>query len=166
VEAVCHRVSIIHKGKLRVLGGVDELLAGELVEVVLSGVSPGVGETIRTIAKDGQIRIEGTRTSVTMRNTPEAISAVIDAARNGQANIIAIEPKRRTLEDLFVQVVGERIVVDAAGNATTEAVTTSSNGTNGAATYSAESAGDKPTQVLGAGTPKASANKYKDLARK
>lgn len=165
VEAVCHRVSIIHKGKLRVLGSVEELLAGELVEVVLSGVSPALGETIRSIATGGQINIDGTRTSVTMRNTPEAVSAVIDAARNAQASIVSIEPKRRTLEDLFVQVVGERIVVDAAGNATTEAV--SANGTNGAASYSTPSAADKPTQVLGAGTaPKASANKYKDLARK
>ncbi|MDX1932644.1 MAG: ABC transporter ATP-binding protein, partial [Capsulimonadales bacterium] len=33
VAMVCHRVSIIHKGKLRVLGFVDELLAGERVEI-------------------------------------------------------------------------------------------------------------------------------------
>jgi ABC-2 type transport system ATP-binding protein len=86
-----------------------------------------------------------TRTSVTMRNTPEAVSAVsTPPATPGEHH--RIEPKRRTLEDLFVQVVGERIVVDAAGNATTEAVPSSSNGTNGAATYSANVAqGEKPT---------------------
>ncbi len=161
VEAVCHRVSIIHKGKLRVLGSVEELLAGELVEVVLSGVSPSLGESIRSIAKNGQIHVEGTRTRITMQNTPEAVSAMIDAARNAQAAIISIEPKRRTLEDLFVQVVGTK--VDDSGN-TLEVTSTTS--TNGAASYDAEPAPDKPTQVLGTGTPKASANKYKDLARK
>lgn len=162
VEAVCHRVSIIHKGKLRVLGGVDELLAGELVDVVLSGVSPAFGASIQTIAPGAQINIDGTRTRVTMQNTPEAISAMIDASRGAQANIIAIEPKRRTLEDLFVQVVGEKIVVDEAGNATTEAVSA-----NGASAYSAPALSDTPTPVAtAAAAPKPSANKYKDLARK
>ena len=33
VEMVCHRVSIIHKGKLQVMGSVDDLLAGERTEI-------------------------------------------------------------------------------------------------------------------------------------
>ncbi|MBC8141754.1 MAG: ABC transporter ATP-binding protein [Armatimonadetes bacterium] len=159
VEAVCHRVSIIHKGKLQVLGTVEELLAGELVEVTLSGVTPGLGESIQQVAGDAQIEVNGTRTSVLMKNTPEAIGRLIDVARKAEANIVSIEPKRRTLEDLFVRVVGGKI--DETGAVTAPVATNGTNGT-GAASF------DTPVPVapLTTATPKASANKYKDLARK
>lgn len=159
VEAVCHRVSIIHKGKLQVLGTVDELLAGEMVEVVLSGVSAGLGESVKPIAgSDAQIRVEGTKTSVLMRNTPDAVGRLIDTARAAQASILSIEPKRRTLEDLFVRVVGGKI--DETGAVLPE--TTSATTGNGAASFDTPAPATAGTVV----TPKASANKYKDLARK
>ncbi|MBC8140464.1 MAG: ABC transporter ATP-binding protein, partial [Armatimonadetes bacterium] len=162
VEAVCHRVSIIHKGKLQKIGSVEELLAGELVEVTLSGVTPGLGESIRQVAGDAQIEVNGTRTSVLMRNTPEAIGRLIDVARKAEANIVSIEPKRKTLEDLFVEVVGGKIDETGAVTAPVASTNGTSGNGNGAASF------DTPTPVapLTTATPKASANKYKDLARK
>jgi len=160
VEAVCHRVSIIHKGKLRVLGTVDDLLAGETVDIILSGVTPALGARIQQIANNAVIRVDGTRTTVMLRNTPELVGAVLDAARGSEANVLSVIPKRRTLEDLFVEVVGERLVVGD-GEATTEPLAAnevSSNGASGAGVYN--------TPDATVATPKASANKYKDLARK
>ncbi len=158
VEAVCHRVSIIHKGKMQVLGTVEALLAGELVEVTLSGVTAGLGESIRQVAGDAQIEVNGTCTSVLMKNTPEAVSRLIDVARKAEANIVSIEPKRRTLEDLFVRVVGGKL--DETGAVTAPVASTSGTNGTGAASF------DTPATPLTTGTPKASANKYKDLARK
>jgi len=160
VEAVSHRVSIIHKGKLRVLGGIDDLLAGERVDVVLTGVDATLGEKIRRIAPDSEVRVDGLRTLVTMRHTPDALGALLDAARAAHANIISVVPKRRTLEDLFVEVVGERLVVGD-GSATTEVVSAGSRPTGETATVPGVD-----TAAVGAGAGKPSANKYKDLARK
>ena len=156
VEAVCHRVSIIHKGKLRVLGAVDDLLQGERADIVLTGVDATLGEKIRKISPDSEIRVDGLRTLVTIRNTPETLGALLDAARASSANIISVVPKRRTLEDLFVEVVGERLVVGD-GSATTEKV-----GTNGAGPHALADTAEADPKAAS----KPSGNKYKDLARK
>jgi hypothetical protein len=38
---------------------------------------------------------------------------VIDVIRNNKATVVSVVPKRRTLEDLFVEIVGERIAITA-----------------------------------------------------
>jgi hypothetical protein len=55
----------------------------------------------------------------TEKNDPDAILAIMDLVRNNGGRIDAIVPKRRTLEDLFVEIVGERIVIGDGGTAFT-----------------------------------------------
>lgn len=117
VEAVCHRVSIIHKGKLRVIGPVDELLQGEQVEIRVSGISGDLAGKLKAVAPDA-IVVEG-RTVFSEKNDPDAILAIMDLVRSNGGRIEAIVPKRRTLEDLFVEIVGERIVIGDGGTAFT-----------------------------------------------
>ncbi|MES2464135.1 MAG: ABC transporter ATP-binding protein [Armatimonadota bacterium] len=117
VEAVCHRVSIIHKGKLRVIGPVDDLLQGEQVEFRVAAVSDELSNKIKVVAPGSKV-VEG-RTVFTEKNDPEAIAAIMDMVRNGGGRIEAIIPKRRTLEELFVEIVGERIVIGDGGTAFT-----------------------------------------------
>jgi ABC-2 type transport system ATP-binding protein len=117
VEAVCHRVSIIHNGKLRVIGSVGELLQGERVEIRVSGISSDLASKLKAIAPDA-IVVEQ-RTVFTEKNDPDAILAIMDLVRNNGGRIEAIVPKRRTLEDLFVEIVGERIVIGDGGTAFT-----------------------------------------------
>ncbi len=112
VEAVCHRVSIIHKGKLRIIGKVDELLQGERVDIRVSGVSPELAAKMNLKADNGRL-------AFTEKNDPDAILAVMDLVRNNGGRIEAIIPKRRTLEDLFVEIVGERIDLGDGGTAFT-----------------------------------------------
>jgi len=181
VEAVCHRVSIIHKGKLRVLGTVEDLLAGERVGIVGTGIDKAVGDKIKAIAPEAVIRTDGARAQVSMNQSDGAVAAVVDAVRQAHGNIVSIVPGRRTLEDLFVEVVGERIVIGD-GVATTESVTSSNgslgNNGQGGTPVSTASAADAPSA---AATPtaaaedaasaanartKPSANKYKELHRK
>lgn len=107
VEAVCHRVSIIHKGKLRAIGPVDELLEGERVEVRLSGINETLAARLKALVASALV-VEG-RTTFSERNDPDRIAAILDLVRENGARIEAIIPKRRTLEDLFVEIVGERI---------------------------------------------------------
>lgn len=107
VEAVCHRVSIIHKGKLRAIGPVDELLQGERVDVRLSDIDAPLESRLKAIAP-GAVIVDG-RTTFSVKSDPDAVAGVLDLVRSGGGRIDAIVPKRRTLEDLFVEIVGERI---------------------------------------------------------
>ncbi|MCC6730440.1 MAG: ABC transporter ATP-binding protein [Chthonomonadales bacterium] len=102
VELVCSRVSIIHHGKLLAVGKISELTAGDKVEIRASGVTNGVVEQIRGIAgpveqRDGQIRIASA--------DPEHVSGVIDLVRGAKGSVLAVVPHKRTLEEVFVDVV-------------------------------------------------------------
>jgi len=181
VEAVCHRVSIIHKGKLRILGSVEELLAGEHAEVSLKGVSADLAEKLRPLSPASAIS-DG-RVTMMLPNDSGAIGQVLDMARAGNASLVSVVPKRKTLEDLFVEIVGERIsVVD--GVATTVPVAgaigsdnipaeprfnvagSTPDGGGNAAAYDAPSATTDGAAAPTTTRTRPAANKYKELNRK
>ena len=146
VEAVCHRVSIIHKGKLRTVGTVDELLAGERIEITIVGASPALAETLRTF---GEVSFTSGTLIVSMLNNEHKVAEVIEKVQTDKARLFSVVPKRRTLEDLFVQIVGERITIGETGTAMSLQDATNGNGS-------------------GAGTvtvAKPAANKYKAMSQ-
>jgi ABC-2 type transport system ATP-binding protein len=147
VEMVCHRVSIIHKGKLRILGFVDELLAGELVEISVSGASARFGERVKMVVPGASV-VGGTGTIIA-RDEPGLVAQVLDLAREENTRITSIIPTRRTLEDLFVEIVGERISSEGGTNMHLE---------NGMPT--------SPDAAAIEGRKKPVANKYKELSQK
>jgi len=103
VELVCHRASIIHKGKLQVLGTMDELLGGERVEVKLENAP---ADLVAKLTADGAIRTGDVLTASVLR---EEVGSVIDAARVGKASVVSVVPMKRRLEDIFVEIVGGRL---------------------------------------------------------
>ena len=107
VEAVCHRASIIHKGKLRVIGTMDELLSGERVEVTASNVTHSLTELLKDLEIENAA---GEGRAVVMAPQSE-VARVIDVIRDNKGTVISVVPKRRTLEDIFVEIVGERIAI-------------------------------------------------------
>jgi ABC-2 type transport system ATP-binding protein len=139
VEKVCHRVSIIHKGKLQTIGFVDELLAGKRVEISVANASKTFVERLKTIVPSASI-IGGSGTFI-VNDDPGLVATVIDVARAEETRIVSIVPTRRSLEDLFVEIVGERITDEGY-------VLGDSGSINGAD-------GKRPT-----------ANKYKELSQK
>lgn len=156
VAMVCHRVSIIHKGKLRVLGFVDELLAGERVEVTVANATQTFSDRVKTLVPG--TTIAGGAGLVTAKDEPGLIASLIDLAREENTRIVSIIPKRRTLEDLFVEIVGERISAgdqdsgnDLTGGSKSAA---SKNDTSEAVSSDGDGARKRPT-----------ANKYKELNR-
>jgi ABC-2 type transport system ATP-binding protein len=151
VEAVCHRVSIIHKGKLRTIGSVDDLLAGERVELTIVGATREFVETLRPLALE--IRHVGETAIVAMSSDEAGIVRAMDLIRDNPARLFSLIPKRRTLEDLFVEIVGERIDVGA-GGATLPV---------GAPSGNFASSGDRVP--VGAATAKPGANRYKELSK-
>lgn len=107
VEMVCDRVSIIHKGILRKLGRVEDLIAGGQVEIVATGLKNGLAEQIRSVAPAAEFI--DSKAIITQPDEDAAVAQIVDIVRGGQGHIVSITPKRRTLEDIFVETVSERI---------------------------------------------------------
>jgi ABC-2 type transport system ATP-binding protein len=102
VELVCSRVAIIHRGKLLATGKIGELTAGEKVEIRADGVRNGVIKQIEDLVgpvehSDGQLRIPSV--------DEEKVSDLIDLVRSVKGRILAVVPHKRTLEEVFVDVV-------------------------------------------------------------
>ena len=177
VEAVCNRVSIIHKGVLRTLGTVDELLAGERVEIVAGHVDEALAQKLKAAAPS--VKMVGDTAMISENIQDNQISAIIDLVRDNRGRIISIVPKRRTLEDLFVEIVGERIVSESGASQPVVPVevyrngdegsngssgvsvkpTTPPSGVGGAAVFDAAPASSAPNPN------RPMANKYKTLSQ-
>ncbi len=102
VELICDRVAIINKGVIARQGKLTDLLRGGRVEVTFEGVTEqwlkdkGMRDShVRTIA--GGVLLDTTE--------EEDINALIDAARSNSGRIVSIVPRRKRLEDLFIQTV-------------------------------------------------------------
>ena len=102
-EALCDRVAILHKGELRGVGSISQLApAGPArVEVIWQGgdaesavralgaeVHPA-GETVRAVLPE------------------EKLEAAIDALRRQRARLLSVTPVRGTLEDYFLEKLGQ-----------------------------------------------------------
>ncbi|MCA9580483.1 MAG: ABC transporter ATP-binding protein [Myxococcales bacterium] len=102
VEMLCDRVTILARGKVIARGQMHELLRPEVmqVDVEFDRVTDEAWETIRKIAHDG--RRDGARAHFVVEGE-DAVTPVLDAARPLGLKLIAVTPKRETLEDLFVR---------------------------------------------------------------
>ncbi len=102
-EALCDRVAVIHKGELRGVGAVAELasrVTGQ-VEVLWQGMAA----TPALVALGADIHATGETVRGTLSETK--LDAAIDAIRRANSKLIAVTPVRSTLEDYFVERLGE-----------------------------------------------------------
>ncbi|MFK7960297.1 MAG: ATP-binding cassette domain-containing protein [Phycisphaerales bacterium] len=104
LEMVCDRVAILVGGNLVQQGTIDELTRdSRRYEIRITGDTPAWMETIphvRATSSAGQTVI------VQSSDDPHPVQAVIDRLRGDGRTILAVEPKRESLEDLFVRAVG------------------------------------------------------------
>jgi len=117
-EALCDRVAIIHKGTLRGVGTVADLasrVSGN-VEVIWHG-----NLALREMTALGaDCRVSG---EIARAVLPEAkLDNAIDLLRRTRVRLISVNPVRSTLEDYFMQQLGEPPVADQARAGTTEVV--------------------------------------------
>jgi len=104
-EALCDRVAILHQGELRGVGTVDELTARtqSKVEILLHGL-----ESMTLLSALG----------AECHATGETVRAVIAESRQDEAlemlrrqgsRLISLTPVRATLEDYFIERLGEKV---------------------------------------------------------
>jgi ABC-2 type transport system ATP-binding protein len=106
IEMTCDQVAIIKQGQVAAQGTMDELLAfSSTVEVEVSGLNDATLAAIRQVtAKLKLDRVPITRFTAWVRSEddiPELARAIVE---NG-TKLIALIPKRETLEQLFVRII-------------------------------------------------------------
>ena len=111
-ESLCDRVAVIHKGELRGVGAVADLVSQVTGQIEL--LWQGAAATPAIAALGAEIHATGETVRATL---PEAqLDAAIDAIRRARAKLIAVTPVRSTLEDYFV----ERLSAESPSASTTE----------------------------------------------
>lgn len=102
VERICDRVAIINRGIIAKQGKLEELLRGSRVEVIAENVQRGFAEGIKD--PDTTVSFHDGRLIVDL---PEQVdlNALIDSVRTSKGTIVSIIPRRKRLEDLFVETV-------------------------------------------------------------
>jgi ABC-2 type transport system ATP-binding protein len=102
VELICDRVAIIDRGIIRRQGKLTDLLRGGRVEVTVQDVDPLLLSGMNLV--DSNVR---TLPNGLMLDMPEEndINAVIDAVRNARGGVVSVVPRKKRLEDLFVETV-------------------------------------------------------------
>lgn len=102
VELICDRVAIINHGEVVRQGKLTELLKGGRVEMSVSGVKRGLLDDMKV--NDGNIH--DTAQGLLFDVPEEAdINAVLDGVRANGGAIISVVPRKKRLEDLFVEAV-------------------------------------------------------------
>ena len=102
VELICDRVAIINKGVIARQGKLTELLKGGRIEITAEGIPEGLLKDMKIA--DANLRVVGTGFMLDMpeENDP---NGVIDAIRSQKGRVISVVPRRKRLEDLFVETV-------------------------------------------------------------
>jgi ABC-2 type transport system ATP-binding protein len=106
-ESLCDRVGVIHKGELRGVGVVSELVTSaenaNQTEVLWNGATTAIAAVE---AAGAECKTHGQTARAIL---PVArLDRVLEIIRNHRGQIISVTPLRSTLEDYFIQQIGEK----------------------------------------------------------
>jgi ABC-2 type transport system ATP-binding protein len=107
-EALCDRVAVLHKGELRGVGVVQDLLArfSGKVEVISDGAA-----ALPALEAMG-CECHSTGQSVRAVLPQAELDAALDAIRHAHGRIVSVAPIRASLEDYFLEKLGEASAVE------------------------------------------------------
>ncbi len=106
IEMTCDRVAIIRKGKVATQGTMEELLAfSSMVEVEVRDMNDAAMAAVRQVTTKLKLdRVPITRFTAWVTGE-EAIPELAQAIVANGAKLLALIPKRETLEELFVRII-------------------------------------------------------------
>jgi len=104
VEQVCDRVAMVNHGTVIATGTLPELLGRGGVRVRAEGLEGGAREVLATFGElidepGGWLMVEG----LVEARVPELVAAAVSAG----ARVYAVEPRHQSLEERFMQLLGE-----------------------------------------------------------
>lgn len=105
IETICDRVAIIVEGRIVRLGALQELLASSSnqVEVVAQGASTGALEAVGNLGAEVSSFGQGVQVVVNARKLDAVLRCLLDS----EARITHVQPRRDSLEALFVRTAQE-----------------------------------------------------------
>jgi ABC-2 type transport system ATP-binding protein len=105
IELLCDRVAVLHRGRLVQLGKTAELLqSSERTEIAARGINANCFP--EAVAQNGVVRIV-----VAQSQQRATIARIWDAG----GEIISVTPQRRSLEDVFLELTGEKSIAAKGG---------------------------------------------------
>jgi len=102
VELICDRVAIINKGIIARQGKLSELLQGGRIEIAAEGVTEALLTDMKIVDSNVRHIPNGFLLDMPEENDP---NSVIDAIRDQKGRVLSVVPRRKRLEDLFVETV-------------------------------------------------------------
>ncbi len=107
-EALCDRVAVLHKGELRGVGVVQDLLArfSGKVEIIWDGQAAMAA--VQALGSE----CHSTGDSIRAVLPQEQLDAAIDAIRRARGRLMSVTPVRASLEDYFLEQLNERSVAE------------------------------------------------------
>jgi ABC-2 type transport system ATP-binding protein len=105
VELICDRVAIINRGVIAAQGKLTDLLKGGRIEITAEGVPEALLADMKISDANVRTLPVGFMLDMPEENDP---NSVIDAIRSMKGRVISVVPRRKRLEDLFVETVSVR----------------------------------------------------------
>ena len=108
VEMVCDHVAILSRGELKYVGAVSDFASGSAseVDIVVVGGEESLEEKLANYKLAKCEAIASGRLKLTLHvKDPSETNCVIDILRADGVSIESVAPRKRTLEDLFLEVV-------------------------------------------------------------
>jgi ABC-2 type transport system ATP-binding protein len=103
VEMVCDRVAMVDHGRVIATGTLDELLGGHACRVRATGLDVRQRQSLSTF---GRVEDDGEWIVVRGLEAERVPDLVAEVVRMG-GRVYAVEPRHQTLEDRFLQLLGE-----------------------------------------------------------
>ena len=116
IEMVCDRVAIIDRGRIVRQGALAELLAERELDLTIGNLTPALFESIA--ARWRVLHSNGSLLTLAVTSDEDA-PAVAEAVLAGGGRLYALTPTRRSLEEIFVQVVAREADSTAGGDGRT-----------------------------------------------
>jgi ABC-2 type transport system ATP-binding protein len=109
-DQLCNRVAIIREGRIAIEGFPEKLkasLQGErILEVAFSKDAPAIGALLETNGSVVDASREGDKYRIRTRNTSRVVTELVELASSNDLEIVSINTKQPSLEDVFVKYTG------------------------------------------------------------
>lgn len=104
VEMVCDRVAILNRGKLLKIGHLTDMLSAAHVEITATEIDD---VTVKKLKEYVDTVERADNCYIISQSEGECVNKTIDLIRGCKGKVVSIVPQRRTLEDLFVELIRE-----------------------------------------------------------
>ncbi|MEX0641175.1 MAG: ABC transporter ATP-binding protein [Pirellulales bacterium] len=113
VELVCDRVAILHHGKVERAGRIDELTKQSQTEFTFV-VSASAERARKVLAEHAILHVSGSSPATVRIGAANqaAVDRAVDDLRRAEISILSLTGRRRTLEEAFLEIVGEATALE------------------------------------------------------